>query len=216
MSAKITKIELTASNNFIYRDTDDNIQFISGASVSIKPISSDKAELRDVSGNTVSVSYAGFEGVIIGGVLQPFVGDFQDFLATIESIAKPIGGGSGQPGELVAYGFDNTDISTTESTFQDALPPLTQDFEAGNYLVLFSSEIDTSANMDVNRQVSLDASPLFTTNNFNAASRIIIKEEGQIVTLTAGSHTFEFQFRSTGPASTVTLSKRYYLIYKIA
>lgn len=219
MSAVITKIELTSNNNFIYKDTDDNIIFVGSSSVNTKPISSQRALLTDITGQSVNVPFSSFEGVIVNGSLVPFVGTFQDFLTTLESVSKPIGGGASTAGgAIVAHDFDLGSISVTGTTFINFLPQLSFEFEAGNYEVYYSTKVNTSANMTVDRQVVVDGdtvTPFMRSSGFNSASRFPFQVESAPITLTAGLHTFDFQFRSTGAASTITNSQRYYKITKL-
>lgn len=219
MSAVITKIEVSSAGNFIYKDTDDNIIFVGSSSVNIRPISQDRVLLYDITREGVNVPYSSFEGVIVGGSLIPFTGNFQDFIVLLESVAKPIGSGSsGAVGSIVALDFDNSFISVVGSTFINFLPQLSMEFEAGDYEVYYSTKVDTSVNMTVDRRVLLDGddiNPFMFSSGFTSASRFPIQVESAPLTLTAGLHTLDFQFRGTGVANTVTNSQRYYKITKI-
>lgn len=216
MSAVITKIEKNEAGVFLYKDTDDNIQFVGVSTAHIRPLNASKALVTDTTGKSVNVPYATFEGVIIDNIFTPFSGTFQEFIELLASlVTQGASGGGGFNGEVIGYDFDNTPIVIATNIFTQDLPPFTAEFETGIYEISYGGRTNTSGNINTSRRILLDGGILYDSVSLNgsSANKCLIET---IITPLSGNHTLEFVFAGQNLVQTFELSNRFYKITRIA
>lgn len=171
MSTVITKIERTASNSLVYKDTDDNIQFIGNTNAHVRPLQGDRCEMYDMTGKGVNIPYSTFEAVIIEGVEIPFSGTFQEFLALMSSLVTEVGGGGGgAPVEtsdfkLIYKDESSTPISTVSPIFQDVFA-FSGTLEDGFYELDFNVQVQTEGR-EIETRILINGTEYGRTSDFS-------------------------------------------------
>ena len=146
MSAIVTSIERNEAGTLIYRNAGKDILFLGSSNAHIRPRGQVAAIITDISGKGVDVLYDSFASITIEGTTTSFSGNFQDFLDLLQSLLKPICGGStptpvGAEFELLYYVADGS-VSTASTTFVN-YNTFSQTLEKGVYRAEFYAQVET-------------------------------------------------------------------------
>lgn len=109
------------------------------------------------------------------------------------------------------YGESVDEYSTADETFQQAHRFTTALLQAGDYIVTWSAHIKTNSEYSITLRVDVDDTTVVAETG-SMSSEFITVTGFSKVTLTAGTHTIDFDIKAGGALTTVSIKNMIYWI----